>query len=160
MNRWGLVIRVQEGSSRRITSLAKQSRGPKVWFSIQGNVLRGSIDKNTHYGGTGQRGTMKYLRKNYYHRIEYSVTNSLATLMRKWCLNNTFQPYSYSQRLQEGADVTRINTSNLMYMWMVEIKERREYKIEGDSNGKGSKNWEKNTVALRIILVIKFKNYI
>ena len=83
MKRWGLVIRVQEGGPRRITSLAEQSRSPKVWFAIQGNIPRGSIDKDTHHGVTGQRGTMKYLRESCYHRIECSITNSLATLMRK-----------------------------------------------------------------------------
>ena len=83
-----------------------------------------------HYERTWQMGAMKYLRENCYHCIECSVANFLAALMRKWYLNSTFQPYSYSQRLQEGVDGTRINTSNLMYMWRVEIKERREYKIE------------------------------
>ena len=81
---------------------------------------------------------MKYLRENFYHRIEYSVANSLAALIRKWSyLNNNFQPYSYSQRLQEGADGTRINTGNLIYTWRVEMKEGREYKIERRPWGKG-----------------------
>ena len=83
MKRWGLVIRVQEGGLRRITSLAKQSRGLKVWFAIYGNVPEDFIDNDTHHEGIGQRGTMKYLRESCYHRIEYSVTNSLAVLMRK-----------------------------------------------------------------------------
>ena len=83
MKRWGLVIRVQEGGPKRITSLAEQSRGPKVWFAIQGNVPGDSIDNDTHHEGTGQRGTVKYVRENCYHHIEYSVANSLAALMRK-----------------------------------------------------------------------------
>ena len=37
-------------------------------------------------------------------------------------MNSNFQPYSYSQRLQEGADGIRINTSNLVYTWKVEMK--------------------------------------
>ena len=83
MMRWGLVIRVQEGDPRRITSLVEQSRGPKVWFAIQGNVLRDSIDKDIHHEGTRQRGTIKYLRESYNHHIECFVANSLAALMRK-----------------------------------------------------------------------------
>ena len=78
-----MVIRVQEGDPRRITSLVEQSRGPKVWFAIQGNVPRDSIDKDIHHEGTRQRGTIKYLRESYNHRIECSVANSLAALMRK-----------------------------------------------------------------------------
>ena len=83
MKRWSFVIRVQEGGLRRITSLAEQSRGPKVWFAIQGNVLGDSIDKDTRHKGTGQRGSMKYLRERCYHNVECFVANSLTTLMRK-----------------------------------------------------------------------------
>ena len=83
MKRWGLVISVQEGGPRRITSITKQSRGPKVWFAIQGNVSRDSIDKDTHHEGIGQKGTMKYLRESCYHHIRCSVANSLVALMRK-----------------------------------------------------------------------------
>ena len=60
----------------RITTLAEQSKGPKVWFAIQGNILGDSIDKDTHHEGTKQRGTMKYLRESYCHLIEYFVANS------------------------------------------------------------------------------------
>ena len=42
-----------------------------------------SIDKDTHHESIGQREAMKYLRESLYHHIEYSVANSLATLMRK-----------------------------------------------------------------------------
>ena len=61
--------------------MVEQSRGPKVWYAIQGNVSGDSIDKDTHHESTGQRATMKYLRESCYHRIECSVTNSLAALM-------------------------------------------------------------------------------
>ena len=72
-----------KGGPRRITSLAGQSRGPKVWSVIQGNITGCPIDKDTRHEGTRQRGTIKYLRENCYHRIEYSVANSLTALMRK-----------------------------------------------------------------------------
>ena len=90
-----------------------------------------------HHERTGQMGTVKYLRESCCHRIECSVANSLAALMRKWYLNSTFQSYSYSQRFQEGTDGTRINTKNLTYMWRVKMKESREYKIEGRPRWKG-----------------------
>ena len=61
----------------------EHSKGPKVWFVIQGNIPRNSIDKDTYHEGTRQRGTMKYLRENCCHRIECFVANSLAALMRK-----------------------------------------------------------------------------
>ena len=83
------------------------------------------VDKEIHQESTRQWKAMKYLRDSCYHRIEYSVANSLAALMRKWYLNRNFQPYSYSQRLQEGVDGIRNNTSNPIYTWRVEMKEER-----------------------------------
>ena len=70
-----------KGGRRRITSLAEQSRGPKLWSVIQGNITGCPTDKDTRHEGTRQRGTMKYLRKSCYHRIECSIANSLATLI-------------------------------------------------------------------------------
>ena len=83
MKKWGLIIRVQKGGSRRNAFSAEQSRGMKVWSAIQGNVPGDSIDKDTHHEGTGHKGTMKYLRESCYHRIECSIANSLTALMRK-----------------------------------------------------------------------------
>ena len=141
-------------------SLAKQSWGPKVWSAIQGNVPGDSIDKDIHHEGTRQRGTMKYLRESCYHRIECYVANSLATLMYKWYMNSNFQPYSYSQRLQEVVDGTRINVRNLVYTWRVEMKEWGQYKKERIPWGVRIGEEEKNTVIARTILVIKFKRNI
>ena len=74
---------VGEGGLRRNASLAEQSRGQNGWSAIQSNVLGYPIDKDTHYGITGQKEAMKYLKKNCYHRIKCSVANSLAALMWK-----------------------------------------------------------------------------
>ena len=74
---------VREGGPRRDASSAEQSRGWKVWFVIQSNILGVSIDKDAHHGSMGQMGAMKYLRESYYHRIECSVANSLTALMGK-----------------------------------------------------------------------------
>ena len=77
----GLVMRVQEGGPMRNASSIKQSRGQKVWFAIQSNISRDSIDKDTHHESIGQREAMKYLRKSCYHRIECSAANSLIALI-------------------------------------------------------------------------------
>ena len=76
-------MRVQQGSSRRSAFSAKQSRGWKVWFAIQSNISRDSIDKNTHHESIGQKEVMKYLRESCYHHIKCFVANSLAALMWK-----------------------------------------------------------------------------
>ena len=84
----------------------------------------------------------KYPRKSYCHRIKCSVTNSLTALIGKWYLNNNFQPYSYFQRLQEGADMTEIGINNLIYTWRAKIKKGGEYKIRRNP-------WEKGIEKLR-----------
>jgi len=70
----------KEGGPRRDASSAKQGKGQKVQFAIQGDVLGVSIDKDTRHGSMG---AMKYVKESYYHRIKCSVANSLATFMRK-----------------------------------------------------------------------------
>ena len=82
-------------------------------------------------------GAEKYLGESCYHCIKYSVTKSLASLIRKWYLNSAFQLYSYPQRLQEGADGTSINISNLTSTWRVEMRGEMWYKIGGRSSEKG-----------------------
>ena len=50
---------------------------------IQGDVPRGSIDKDMHYEHTKGVGARKYLMESCCHHIECSTTNSLAALMTK-----------------------------------------------------------------------------
>jgi len=78
-----------------------------------------------HHKRTRGIGAKKYLRENCYHRIECSVANSLTVLMRKGYLNSIFQPYSYPQRLLEGADLIRINPSNLPSRWRIKMKREK-----------------------------------
>ena len=111
--------------------LSKRSGGQKVYSIVQGDVPGSSINEDMLCEHTGQMGAEKYLKESYHHRIECSVANSLAALMRNWCLNSAFQPNSYPQRLQEDADGTRINTSNLMSTWRVEMRGGKQYKIGG-----------------------------
>ena len=49
----------------------------------QSDLSGNSNDRDVRHKRTRNMGAQKYLRKNCYHRIEYSVANSLATLMRK-----------------------------------------------------------------------------
>ena len=82
----------------------------------------------------------KYLRESCYHRIECSVANFLAALMRKWSLNSVFQPYNYPQKLQEGVDGTCINTDHLPCTWRVEMKREDSVKEEGGNERKRLRN--------------------
>ena len=63
MKRLVLVIMAQEGGPRMNVSLANQSRGPKGWSVVQGNVLGNSVDIDKHYRNIGQGGVLKYLRR-------------------------------------------------------------------------------------------------
>ena len=76
-------VNVWKGSLRRNASSTKQSRGQKDWSALKGDTSKGSTDKNKHQGNIGQKEAKKYLRESCYHRIECSVTNSLAALIRK-----------------------------------------------------------------------------
>ena len=67
----------------KYASSTKQSRGQKVWSAIQNNILKDSIDNDTHHESTRQMKVMKYLRENCYYHIECSIANSLAALMQK-----------------------------------------------------------------------------
>ena len=107
-------------------------------LSSKNNVPRDSIDKDIHHESIGQRKIMKYLRESCYHHIEYSTANTLTALMWKWYLSSNFQPYSYFQRFQEGADGTRINANNLIYKWRVEMKEEDSIKEKEYPEGRGS----------------------
>ena len=49
----------------------------------QSDLPGSSNDRDVRHKRTRKMGTQKYLRKSYYHRIECSVTNSLAALMKK-----------------------------------------------------------------------------
>ena len=66
----------------------------KHWSDIdpndQSDLPRSSNNRDVRHKRTGKMGTQKYLRESCYHRIECSVANSLAALMRKWPLNSTF----------------------------------------------------------------------
>ena len=51
-------------------------------------------------------------------------------------------------KLQDGADGTSINTNHLACMWRVKMKGEGSIKEEGGTERKGSRNQERNTVAI------------
>ena len=129
MERLGEVVshRINEAQIRCISYRSK-------WPS------KNSTDRDVYYERTGGMEAQKYLRENCYHRIECSVANFLAVLMRKWSLNSVFQSYSYPQRFQEDADGTSINTDHPPYMWRVEMKGEDSIKEEGGNERRRSRN--------------------
>ena len=78
-----MTVKARGGKPRWSIFSAKQSRGQKVGFVIQSDVLGNSIDKDMYYECTGQMGAEKYLRESCYHCIKCSAANSLAMLIRK-----------------------------------------------------------------------------
>ena len=69
--------------SRRNIPSANRGEDQNVCPIIQGDVPGSSIDKDVHYERTRGMGAKKYLTESCYHRIECSVANSLAMLIRK-----------------------------------------------------------------------------
>jgi len=63
MRKLVLVKRDQEGGSRMNASSANQSRGPKRWSAIKGNVPRNSVGMDKHYRNIRQGEVLKYLRR-------------------------------------------------------------------------------------------------
>ena len=49
----------------------------------QSDLPGSSNDRDMHHKRTRKMETQKYLRESCYHRIEYSIVNSLVALMRK-----------------------------------------------------------------------------
>ena len=49
----------------------------------QSDLPGSSNDRDVRHKRTRKMGTQKYLKESCYHRIKYSVANSLVALMRK-----------------------------------------------------------------------------
>ena len=58
MKKLVLVIRAHEGGPRTNVSSANQSRGPKGWFVVKGNVPGNSVDTDKHYRNIRQGGVL------------------------------------------------------------------------------------------------------
>ena len=53
MKRLILIIMVHEGGLRMNAYSVKQSRGPRGWSAIQGNIPEDSINMDKHHRSTG-----------------------------------------------------------------------------------------------------------
>ena len=56
---------------------------PNIYSIVQSDFLGNSIDRDMNYERTGGMEAQKYLKESCYHRIEYSVVNSLVALINK-----------------------------------------------------------------------------
>ena len=64
--------------------LLKQAKhNSNMYPNNQGDLPRNFSDRDMSHKRTRRMGTQKYLWENCYHRIECSIANSLAALMRK-----------------------------------------------------------------------------
>ena len=59
-----------------------------MYSNNQGDLPRIFIDRDMHHEHTKRRGTQKYLRESYYHRIECTATTFLAAFTWRRPLNN------------------------------------------------------------------------
>ena len=96
-----MTIEVGRGCLRRNIPSAKRNEDQDMSPVIQGDIPGGPFDKDMYYEHTGRIGARKYLSKNYYHRIECSTTNSLATFMWRRPLNSATLAIS-THRGQKG----------------------------------------------------------
>ena len=72
----------------------------------QSDFQESSSDRDMHYKRTRNMGTQKYLRKNYYHRIECPAANFLAAFMWIRPLNSTVLVITTHRKPERVSDVT------------------------------------------------------
>ena len=102
-----MTSEAERGCPKRNIPSAKCNKDQEVPPVIQGDVPRGSIDKDMHYEYMGRSGARKYLRKSCCHRIECSVANFLAAFMWRKPLNSaalTTPTYRRSERVSNESN--------------------------------------------------------
>ena len=72
----------------------------------QSDFRGSSSDRDMHHKRTRNMGTQKYLRKNYYHRIECPAANFLAAFMWIRPLNSTVLVITTHRKPERVSDVT------------------------------------------------------
>ena len=149
LHRQTMTVMAGRGCPRRNIPSAKRNEDQDVPPVIHGDVPGGSIDKDMHYERTGRMRARKYLRKNCYHRIECSAANFLVTFMWRRPLNSAALAtpiHRGSERVSDG-----ISTQVVAWMinkWRAKTIQREIYNVR-NPKGKGSRNQEKNTIAIR-----------
>ena len=83
-----------------------------MYFNNQGNLPRSSSDRDVHHEHTGRKGTQKYRRESYYHRIECTAATFLAAFILRRPLNSavlTTTIHKKPKRVSDGTD-THVRT--------------------------------------------------
>jgi len=83
-----IAVKAGEGGPRMNIPSDKWGRGQNVCPIDQGDVSRGSIDKDMHHRRIGGMGARKYLREGCCHYIKCSATNFLIAFMWRKLLNS------------------------------------------------------------------------
>ena len=110
-----MTIKSGRGCPRRNNPSTKCNENQDVPPNIQGDVSRGSIDKDMHHECTGRIGARKYLRESYYYRIEYSAANFLAAFMWRRPLNSAALVTPTHRKPERVSD----GTSTQVVAWMI-----------------------------------------
>ena len=101
-----------------------------------------------YYERAGQMGVEKYLRKNCYQHIKCIVANSLAAFMWRRLLNSTALvtlTHRGPMRVSDGTSTQAVTWT--IDKWRAKIIQREIYNVPMRKGG--SKNEEKNTVAIK-----------
>ena len=127
-----------------------------MYFNNQGDLPRSSNDRDVHHGHTRRRGTQKYLKESCYHRIECIAATFLAAFMLRRPLNSVAlattthrKPESVSNRTGTQVRAQMINKCRIK-MALRELYNVRDPPWKRDF----WKNKEKNTIAIRVALVL------
>ena len=92
-------------------------------YSNNHDDLPGSFsDKDVYHECLRMMGPQKYLRKNCYHRIEYTVATFLATLMLRRPLNNVALTTTTHRKLERVSDGTETQVKAQMIINKCRIK--------------------------------------
>ena len=68
--------------------IGRDKYNSNTYSSNHGDLLRSSSDKDVHHKCIRMMGAQKYLRKNFYHHIEYTAATFLAAFMLRRSLNS------------------------------------------------------------------------
>ena len=92
----------------------------------------------------------KYIRKSCCHHIEYSAANSLAAFMWRRLLNNTaLVTLTHKEPIRVSDRTSTQMVTWTIDKWRAKIIQREIYNIRDPWGKEGSRNQEKNTVAIK-----------
>ena len=101
-----------------------------MYSNNRGDLLGSSSDKNVHHKRIRMMGTQKYLRENYYHRIECTAATFLATFMLRRSLNNAAlatTTHRKPERVSDGTD-TQVR-AQMINKCRIMMAQREQYNV-------------------------------